>query len=60
MIFWVGISFEQSASTTYFRKVRSFLNEEDRAGGTTGTLPGVSPFPSEALPPHNTLGPSSA
>uniref|UniRef100_A0A7S1XCA0 Deacetylase sirtuin-type domain-containing protein n=1 Tax=Tetraselmis chuii TaxID=63592 RepID=A0A7S1XCA0_9CHLO len=30
MILWVGISFEQSASTTYFRKVRSFLNEQNR------------------------------
>ena len=32
IILWVGISFEQSASTTYFRKVRSFLNDEDHAG----------------------------
>lgn len=32
MILWVGISFEQSASTTYFRKVRTFLREQGRAG----------------------------
>ena len=25
MILWVGISFQQSASTAYFRRVRSFL-----------------------------------
>lgn len=25
MILWVGISFEQSASTAYFRKAREFL-----------------------------------
>jgi len=31
MILWVGISFEQSASTTYFRKVRTFLREQGRA-----------------------------
>mmetsp|Transcript_5275 Transcript_5275/g.14718 ORF Transcript_5275/g.14718 Transcript_5275/m.14718 type:complete len:358 (+) Transcript_5275:163-1236(+) len=32
MILWVGISFEQSASTAYFRKVRTFLMEGGRAG----------------------------
>jgi len=32
MILWVGISFEQSASTTYFRKVRTFLREADCTG----------------------------
>ncbi len=30
MILWVGISFQQSASTSYFRKVRHWLQEEDR------------------------------
>lgn len=30
-VVWVGISFEQSASTEYFRKVR-------RAGGASGVL----------------------
>lgn len=30
MILWVGISFQQSASTSYFRKVRHWLQEEDK------------------------------
>lgn len=33
MIVWVGISFEQSASTAYFRRVRQMLMEENRQGG---------------------------
>ena len=32
LIIWVGISFEQSASTSYFRNVRRWLQEEDRHG----------------------------
>lgn len=32
MILWVGISFEQSASVEYFRKVRSMLVEQQRMG----------------------------
>lgn len=31
MILWVGISFEQSASTEYFRKVRTLLGEAGRS-----------------------------
>jgi len=30
LIMWVGISFQQSASTSYFRKVRRWLQEEAR------------------------------
>jgi len=30
MIVWVGISFQQSASTSYFRKVRHWLQEDDK------------------------------
>jgi NAD-dependent SIR2 family protein deacetylase len=30
VVIWVGISFEQSASTSYFRNVRRWLQEEDR------------------------------
>ena len=30
VILWVGISFQQSASTSYFRKVRHWLQEDDR------------------------------
>ncbi|KAK9807531.1 hypothetical protein WJX72_001817 [[Myrmecia] bisecta] len=30
MILWVGLSFEQSASTAYFRRVRHYLNEVGR------------------------------
>lgn len=32
MILWVGISFEQSASVEYFRKVRSMLVDQQRMG----------------------------
>lgn len=30
LILWIGISFQQSASTSYFRKVRHWLQEESR------------------------------
>jgi NAD-dependent SIR2 family protein deacetylase len=30
LVLWVGISFQQSASTAYFRKVRNWLREADR------------------------------
>ena len=30
LVIWVGISFEQSASTSYFRNVRRWLQEDDR------------------------------
>ena len=30
VVMWVGISFQQSASTSYFRKVRRWLQEEER------------------------------
>ena len=30
LVVWVGISFEQSASTSYFRNVRRWLQEEGR------------------------------
>ncbi|KAK9839228.1 hypothetical protein WJX81_002717 [Elliptochloris bilobata] len=32
LILWVGISFEQSASTAYFRRVRHYLQEAGRQG----------------------------
>lgn len=32
MVLWVGISFEQSASVEYFRKVRTALLEQNRMG----------------------------
>lgn len=32
LILWVGISFEQSASTSYFRRARAFLHSIGRLG----------------------------
>ena len=32
LILWVGISFEQSASTSYFRRARAFLHSVGRLG----------------------------
>lgn len=30
LVLWIGISFEQSASVEYFRRVRSFLTAQGR------------------------------
>lgn len=49
MVLWVGISFEQSASVEYFRKVRTALLEQDRTG-TWGMLGLTCMFSSEKDP----------
>ena len=38
LILWVGISFEQSASVAYFRRVRSMLRAAERTGACTHVL----------------------
>ena len=38
LILWVGISFEQSASTTYFRRVRGMLRSAQRAAACRHAL----------------------
>lgn len=38
LVLWVGISFQQSASTVYFRKVRCWIQEAGRLGVTVQAL----------------------
>ncbi|KAK9835442.1 hypothetical protein WJX74_000122 [Apatococcus lobatus] len=42
LILWVGISFEQSASTMYFRRVRQFLAQADRLASTQQAIINLS------------------
>lgn len=42
LILWVGISFEQSASTVYFRRVRQFLAQADRLSFTQQAIINLS------------------
>ncbi len=42
LILWVGISFEQSASTMYFRRVRQFLAQADRLATTQQAIINLS------------------
>ena len=42
LILWVGISFEQSASTMYFRRVRQFLAQANRLATTQQAIINLS------------------
>ena len=42
LILWVGISFEQSASTMYFRRVRQFLAQAERLTSTPQAIINLS------------------